>query len=165
MWIASDKHNKLMLFDCDEKPHRVCNVSWACYNHRGFGYLENTDSIDISWKDRPKKVSIVLDENIEKMLDYVDECLMKTESDSDTPVIDREFIKSILLKGKPDVEEKPLYSVGDNVFVNESGESLYGRIVGVNVENSRYVYSVEVSLTVGDYPDVYTYEENDITKA
>ena len=160
MWIASDKHNKLMLFDCDEKPHRVCNVSWACYNHRGVGYLENTGSIDISWKDRPKKVSIVLDENIEKMLDYVDECL-----DSDAPVIDRETMKSILLKGKPDVEEKPLYSVGDNVFVNESGESLSGRIVGVDVENGRYVYSVEVSLTVGDYPDVYMYEENDITKA
>lgn len=165
MWIACDKHNKLMLFDCDEKPHRVCSVTWACYNHRGVGYLENTDSIDISWKDKPKKVSIVLDENIEKMLDYVDECLMKTESDSDTPVIDREIMKSILLKGKSEVKEKPLYSVGDNVFVNESGESLWGRIVGVDVENGRYVYSVEVSLTVGDYPDVYTYEEKDITKA
>ena len=159
MWIASDKHNKLMLFDCDEKPHRVCNVSWACYNHRGFGYLTNTDSIDISWKDRPKKVSIVLDENIEKMLDYVDECL-----DSDAPVIDREIMKSILLNGMPEVKKKPLYSVGDNVFVNESGESLSGRIVGVDVENGRYVYSVEVSLTVGDYPEVYTYEEKDITK-
>ena len=164
MWIASDKHNKLMLFDCDEKPHRVCNVSWACYNHRGVGYLTNVD-IDISWKDRPKKVSIVLDENIEKLLDYVDECLMKTESDPDAPVIDRETMKSILLKGKPEVKEKLLYSVGDNVFVNESGESLSGRIVGVDVENGRYVYSVEVSLTVGDYPDVYMYEENDITKA
>ena len=153
MWITCDKHNKLMLFDCDDKPHRVCNVSWACYNHRGVGYLENTD-IDVSWKDKPKKVSIVLDENIEKMLDYVDECL-----DSDAPVIDRETMKSILLKGKPEVKDKPLYSVGDNVFVNESGESLYGRIVGVDVENGRYVYSVEVSLTVGDYPDVYTYEE------
>ena len=159
MWIASDKHNKLMLFDCDDKPHRVCNVSWACYNHRGVGYLENTDSIDISWKDRPKKVSIVLDENIEKMLDYVDECL-----DSDAPVIDREIMKSILLKGRSEVNEKPLYSVGDNVFVNESGESLPGLIVGVDVENDRYVYSVEVSLTVGDYPEVYTYEEKDITK-
>ena len=159
MWIASDKYNKLMLFDCDEKPHRVCNVSWACYNHRGAGYLENTD-IDISWKDKPKKVSIVLDENIEKMLDYVDECL-----NSYAPVIDRETMKSILLKGKPEVKEKPLYSVGDNVFVNESGESLSGRIVGVDVENGRYVYSVEVSLTVGDYPDVYIYEEKDITKA
>ena len=153
MWITCDKHNKLMLFDCDDKPHRVCNVSWACYNHRGVGYLENTD-IDVSWKDKPKKVSIVLDENIEKMLDYVDECL-----DSDAPVIDRETMKSILLKGKPEVKDKPLYSVGDNVFVNESGESIYGRIVGVDVENGRYVYSVEVSLTVGDYPDVYTYEE------
>ena len=153
MWITCDKHNKLMLFDCDDKPHRVCNVSWACYNHRGVGYLENTD-IDVSWKDKPKKVSIVLDENIEKMLDYVDECL-----DSDAPVIDRETMKSILLKGKPEVKDKPLYSVGDNVFINESGESIYGRIVGVDVENGRYVYSVEVSLTVGDYPDVYTYEE------
>ena len=158
MWITCDKHNKLMLFDCDEKPRRVCNVSWACYNHRGVGYLENTD-IDVSWKDNPKKVSIVLDENIEKMLDYVDECL-----DSDAPVIDRDTIKSILLKGKFEVKEKPLYSVGDNVFVNESGESLSGRIVGVDVENGRYVYSVEVSLTVGDYPEVYTYEEKDITK-
>lgn len=159
MWITCDKHNKLMLFDCDDKPHRVCNVSWACYNHREVGYLENTDSIDISWKDRPKKVSIVLDENIEKMLDYVDECL-----DSDAPVIDREIMKSILLKGRSEVNEKPLYSVGDNVFVNESGESLPGLIVGVDVENDRYVYSVEVSLTVGDYPEVYTYEEKDITK-
>ena len=159
MWIACDKHKKLMIFDCDDKPHRVCNVSWACYNHRGVGYLENTDSIDISWKDRPKKVSIVLDENIEKMLDYVDECL-----DSDAPVIDREIMKSILLKGRSEVNEKPLYSVGDNVFVNESGESLPGLIVGVDVENDRYVYSVEVSLTVGDYPEVYTYEEKDITK-
>ena len=93
------------------------------------------------------------------MLDYVDECL-----DSDAPVIDREIMKSILLKGRPEVNEKPLYSVGDNVFVNESGESLSGRIVGVDVENGRYVYSVEVSLTVGDYPEVYTYEEKDITK-
>lgn len=158
MWIASDKHNKLMLFDCDDKPHRVCNVSWACYNHRGIGYLTNAD-IDISWKDRPKKVSIVLDENIEKMLDYVDECL-----DSDAPVIDREIMKSILLKGKPEVKEKPLYLIGDNVFVNESGESLPGHIVGVDLENDSYVYSVEVSLTVGDYPEVYTYEEKDITK-
>ena len=158
MWITSDKDNNLMLFDCDEKPKRVCNVSWACYNHRGVGYLENTD-IDVSWKDRPKKVSIVLDENIEKMLDYVDECL-----DSDAPVIDREIMKSILLNGMPEVKKKPLYSVGDNVFVNESGESLSGRIVGVDVENGRYVYSVEVSLTVGDYPEVYTYEEKDITK-
>ena len=164
MWISSDKDNNLMLSDCDEKPRRVCNVSWACDNHKGVGYLTNAD-IDISWKDEPKKVSIVLDENIEKMLDYLNECLMKTESDSDTPVIDREIMKSILLKGKPDVEEKPLYSVGDNVFVNESGESLYGRIVGVDVEHDRYVYFVEVSLTVGDYPDVYMYEENDITKA
>lgn len=106
-----------------------------------------------------------MDENIEKMLDYLDECLMKMESDSDTPIIDREFIKDILLKGKPEVKEKPLYSVGDNVFVNESGESLWGRIVDVDVENGRYVYSVEVSLTVGDYPDVYVYEEKDITKA
>ena len=153
-----DKHNKLMLFDCDDKPHRVCNVSWTCYNHRAVGYLTNAD-IDISWKDKPKKVSIVLDENIEKMLDYVDECL-----DSDAPVIDREIMKSILLKGRSEVNEKPLYSVGDNVFVNESGESLSGRIVGVAVENGRYVYSVEVSLTVGDYPEVYTYEEKDITK-
>ena len=164
MWIMCDKHNKLMLFDRDDKPHRVCNVSWACYNHRGVGYLENTD-IDVSWKDRPKKVSIVLDENIEKMLDYLDESLMKKESNSDTPVIDRETMKSILLKGKSEVKEKPLYSVGDNVFVNEFGESLSGRIVGVDVENGRYVYSVEVSLTVGDYPDVYNYEEKDITKA
>ena len=164
MWIVCDKHNKLMLFDCDEKPRRVCNVSWACENQRGVGYLKNTD-IDISWKDNPKKVSIVLDENIEKMLDYVDECLMKTESDSDAPVIDRETMKAILLNGTPKVKEKPLYSVGDNVFVNESGESLWGRIVGVDVENGRYVYSVKVSLTVGDYPDIYTYEENDITKA
>ena len=69
------------------------------------------------------------------------------------------------MKGKPKVKEKPLYSVGDNVFVNEFGESLSGRIVGVDVENGRYVYSVEVSLTVGDYPDVYIYEEKDITKA
>lgn len=164
MWITCDKHNKLMLFDCDEKPKRVCNVSWACVNHRGVGYLTNVD-IDISWKDDPKKVFIVLDENIEKMLDYLDECLMKMESVSDTPVIDRETMKSILLKGRPEVKEKPLYSVGDNVFVNESGESLSGRIVGVDVENGRYVYSVEVSLTVGDYPDVYNYEEKDITKA
>lgn len=163
MWIVSDKDNNLMLFDCDDKPRRVCNVSWACDNQRGIGYLTNTD-IDISWKDNPKKVSIVLDENIEKMLDYVDECLMKTESDSDAPVIDREIMKSILLKGMPVVKEKPLYSVGDNVFVNESGESLSGRIVSVDVENGRYVYSVEVSLTVGDYPDVYMYEEKDITK-
>ena len=164
MWIASDRHNKLMLFDCDEKPRRVCNVSWACDNHRGVGYLTNTD-IDISWKDEPKKVSIVLDENIEKMLDYLDECLMKMESNSDIPVIDRETMKSILLKGMPEVKEKPLYSVGDNVFVNEFGESLSGRIVGVDVENGRYVYSVELSLAVGDYPDVYIYEEKDITKA
>lgn len=164
MWIASDKHNKLMLFDCDEKPKRICNVSWACVNHRCVGYLTNAD-IDISWKDDPKKVSIVLDENIEKLLDYLDECLMKMESDSDTPVIDRETMKSILLKGKSEVKEKPLYSFGDNVYVNESGESLSGRIVGVDVENGRYVYSVEVSLTVGDYPDVYNYEEKDITKA
>lgn len=163
MWIVSDKDNNLMLFDCDEKPSRVCNVSWACDNHRGVGYLTNTD-IDISWKDNPKKVSIVLDENIEKMLDYVDECLMKTESNSDTQVIDRETMKSILLNGIPEVKEKPLYLVGDNVFVNESGESLPGLIVGVDVENSKYVYSVEVSLTVGDYPDVYIYEEKDITK-
>ena len=99
------------------------------------------------------------------MLNYIDECLMKRESDSDAPVIDREIMKSILLKGKPEVNEKPLYSVGDNVFVNESGESLSGRIVGVDVENGRYVYSVEVSLTVGDYPGVYTYEEKEITKA
>ena len=42
--------------------------------------------------------------------------------------------------------------------------SLWGRIVGVDVENGRYVYSVEVSLTVGDYPGIYTYEEKDITK-
>ena len=164
MWITSDKDNNLMLFDCDEKPKRVCNVSWACDNHRGVGYLTNTD-IDINWKDDPKKVSIVLDENIEKMLDYLDECLMKIESNSDTPVIDRETMKSILLKEKPKVKEKPLYSVGDNVFVNEFGESLSGCIVGVDVENGRYVYSVEVSLTVGDYPDVYIYEEKDITKA
>ena len=163
MWITSDKDNNLMLFDCDEKPRRVCNVSQACDNHKGVGYLTNTD-IDISWKDEPKKVSIVLDENIEKMLDYLNECLMKTESDSDTPVIDREIMKSILLKGMSVVKEKPLYSVGDNVFVNESGESLWGRIVGVDVENGRYVYSVEVSLTVGDYPGIYTYEEKDITK-
>lgn len=163
MWITSDKDNNLMLFDCDEKPKRVCNVSWACDNHRGVGYLTNAD-IDISWKGGPKKVSIVLDENIEKMLDYLDECLMKMESDSDTPVIDRETMKSILLKGRTEVKEKPLYSVGDNVFVNEFGESLSGRIVGVDVENGRYVYSVEVSLTVGDYPDVYNYEEKDITK-
>ena len=163
MWITSDKDNNLMLFDCDEKPRRVCNVSWACDNHKGVGYLTNTD-IDISWKDEPKKVSIVLDENIEKMLDYLNECLMKTESDSDTPVIDREIMKSILLKGMSVVKEKPLYSVGDNVFVNESGESLWGRIVGVDVENGRYVYSVEVSLTVGDYSGIYTYEEKDITK-
>ena len=164
MWITSDKDNNLMFFDCDEKPKRVCNVSWACGNHRGVGYLTNTD-IDINWKDDPKKVSIVLDENIEKMLDYLDECLMKIESNSDTPVIDRETMKSILLKEKPKVKEKPLYSVGDNVFVNEFGESLSGCIVGVDVENGRYVYSVEVSLTVGDYPDVYIYEEKDITKA
>ena len=164
MWITSDKDNNLMLFDCDEKPKRVCNVSWACENQRGVGYLTNTD-IDISWKDEPKKVSIVLDENIERMLDYLDECLMKMETNSDTPVIDRETMKSILLKGKSEVKEKPLYSVGDNVFVNESGESLSGRIVGVDMENDRYVYSVEVSLTVGDYPDVYSYEEKDITKA
>ena len=163
MWITSDKDNNLMLFDCDEKPRRVCNISWACDNHKGVGYLTNTD-IDISWKDEPKKVSIVLDENIEKMLDYLNECLMKTESDSDTPVIDREIMKSILLKGMSVVKEKPLYSVGDNVFVNESGESLWGRIVGVDVENGRYVYSVEVSLTVGDYSGIYTYEEKDITK-
>ena len=90
---------------------------------------------------------------------------MKTESDSDALVIDREAMKFILLKGKPEVKEKPLYSVGDNVFVNEFGESLSGRIVGVDVKNNRYVYSVEVSLTVGDYPDIYTYEEKDITKA
>ena len=164
MWIVSDKDNNLMLFDCDEKPRRICNVSWACDNQRGVGYLTNTD-IDISWKDEPKKVSIILDENIEKMLDYLDECLMKMESNSDIPVIDRETMKSILLKGMPEVKEKPLYSVGDNVFVNEFGESLSGRIVGVDVENGRYVYSVEVSLTVGDYPDVYIYEEKDITKA
>ena len=164
MWIVSDKDNNLMLFDCDEKPRRVCNVSWACDNQRGICYLTNTD-IDINWKDNPKKVSIVLDENIEKMLDYVDECLIKMESDSDTPVIDRDTMKSILLKGMPEVKEKPLYSVGDNVFVNEFGESLSGRIVGVDMENDRYVYSVEVSLTVGDYPDIYNYEEKDITKA
>lgn len=164
MWITRDKHNKLILFDCNENLKRVCNVSWACENQRGVGYLTNTD-IDISWKDEPKKVSIVLDENIEEMLDYLDECLMKTESDLDAPVIDRKTMKSILLKGKPKVKEKPLYSVGDNVIVNESGESLSGHIVGVDVENDRYVYSVEVSLTVGDYPDVYSYEEKDITKA
>ena len=163
MWITRDKHNKLILFDCNEKPKRVCNVSLACENQRRVGYLTNTD-IDISWKDDSKKVSIVLDENIEKMLDYLDECLMKTESDSDAPVIDREIMKSILLKGMPVVKEKPLYSVGDNVFVNESGENLSGRIVSVDVKNGRYVYSVEVSFTVGDYPDVYTYEEKDITK-
>lgn len=159
-----DKHNNLMLFDCNEKPRHIYNVSWACDNHSGVSYLTNTD-IDISWKDEPKKVSIVLDENIEKMLDYLDESLMKMESNSDTPVIDRETMKSILLKGKPEVKEKPLYSVGDNVFVNEFGESLSGRIVGVDMENDRYVYSVEVSLTVGDYPDIYNYEEKDITKA
>ena len=51
MWIASDKDNKLMLFDCDEKPRHICNVSWTCDNHRGVGYLTNTD-IDISWKDK-----------------------------------------------------------------------------------------------------------------
>lgn len=86
------------------------------------------------------------------------------ESDSDTPVIDRETIKSILLKGNPEVKEKPLYSVGDNVFVDESGESLSRHVVGVDVENGRYVYSVEVSLTVEDYLDIYMYEEKDITK-
>ena len=164
MWITRDKHNKLILFDCNEKPKRVCNVSLACENQRRVGYLTNTD-IDISWKDDSKKVSIVLDENIEKMLDYVDECLIKMESDSDTSVIDRDTMKSILLKGMPEVKVKPLYSVGDNVFVDEFGESSSGRIVGVDVENGRYVYSVEVSLTVGDYPDVYIYEEKDITKA
>lgn len=160
MWIARDKRKNLMLWDCNEKPKRVCEMTWACDNNRGVGYLTNTDSIDISWNDEPKKVSIVLDDNIEKMLDYIEECFGNAESEYNAS-IDREFLKDILLNGKPEVE-KPLYSVGENVFVNESGESLPGIIVGVAVANGRHIYSVEVSLTVGDYPDVFVYEEKDI---
>lgn len=161
MWIARDKRKNLMFWDCEEKPKRVCEMTWACDNNRGVGYLTNTDSIDISWNDEPKKVSIVLDDNIEKMFDCIEEYFGNSETECGTH-IDREFLKGVLLNGNPEIG-KPLYSVGENVFVNESGESLPGIIVGVAVENGRHVYSVEVSLTVGDYPDVFVYEEKDIT--